>query len=83
MRRIKLTKYEQSIEDALERGEYVTASKEDNEEIKRMLAAYRKNAVLHMRINNNDLTLIKNKAKKLGMKYQSFIADFLHRIAHA
>ena len=83
MRKIKLTKYEQSIEDAIGRGDYVPASKEENERIARMLAAYRKNAVLHMRINNNDLSLIKGKAKKLGVKYQSFIAEFLHRIAHA
>ena len=83
MRKIKLTKYEQSIEDAIGRGEYVPASKEDNDKFARMLAAYRKNAVLHMRINNNDLSLIKNKAKKLGVKYQSLIAEFLHRFAHA
>lgn len=83
MIRIKLTKYEQSIEDAIGRGEYVPASKEGNESIRRMLAAYRKNTVLNMRINNNDLSLIKSKAKKLGIKYQTFIANLLHKIAHA
>ena len=83
MRKIKLTQYEQSIEDAMGRGEYVPASKEDNEKIANMLAAYRKNAVLHMRINRNDLSLLKSKAKKLGLKYQSFIAEFLHKMAHA
>ena len=83
MRKIKLTKYEQSIEDAIERGEYVPVSKEEDERIRRMLAAYRKNTVLHMRINNNDLSLIKNKAKKLGLKYQTFIAKFLHKMAQA
>ena len=83
MRKIKLTKYEQSIEDAIGRGEYKPVSKEEFERYKRILAAYRKNAVLNMRINNNDLALIKSKAKKRGLKYQSFIAQFLHRIAHA
>jgi predicted DNA binding CopG/RHH family protein len=83
MRKIKLTKYERSIEEAIERGEYVSASKEDNERMRRMLAAYRKNTVLHMRINNNDLALIKSKAKKLGVKYQTFIAEYLHKFAHA
>jgi len=83
MRKIKLTKYEQSIEDAIGRGEYKPVSKEEFERYKRMLAAYRKNTVLHMRINNNDLSLLKSKAKKLGVKYQSFISEFLHRIAHA
>ena len=82
MRKIKLTKYEQSIEDAIERGEYVPVSKEEDERIRRMLAAYRKNTVLHMRINNNDLSLIKTKAKKLGIKYQTFITQWLHKLAH-
>ena len=83
MRKIKLTKYEQSIEDAIERGEYVPVSKEEDDRIRRMLAAYRKKTVLHMRINNNDLSLIKSKAKKLGIKYQTFIAEYLHKFAHA
>jgi predicted DNA binding CopG/RHH family protein len=83
MRRIKLTRYEQSIEDAIERGEYRPVSKEEDERIRKMLAAYRKNSVLHMRINNNDLSLIKSKAKKLGVKYQTFIAEYLHKFAHA
>jgi len=83
MRKIKLTKYEQSIEDALERGEYKPVSREEEESIRRMLANYRKNSVLHMRINNNDLSLIKSKAKKLGVKYQTFIAEYLHKFAHA
>ena len=83
MRRIKLTKYEQSIEDAIGRGEYKPVSKEEDERIRRMLAAYRENTVLHMRINNNDLALIKSKARKLGIKYQTFIAEYLHKFAHA
>jgi predicted DNA binding CopG/RHH family protein len=83
MRKIKLTKYEQSIEDAIGRGEGKPVSKEEDESIRLTLANYRKNAVLHMRINNNDLSLIKSKAKKLGLKYQSFIAEFLHKIAHS
>jgi len=83
MRKIKLTKYEQSIEDAIGRGEYVPAPKEEQERIRRMLAAYRKKSVLHMRINSNDLALLKSKAKKLGVKYQSFIAQLLHKFAHA
>jgi len=83
MRRIRLTKYEQSIEDAIGRGEYKAVSKEEDESIRRMLAAYRKNAVLHMRINSNDLSLIKSKARKLGVRYQTFIAEYLHKFAHA
>jgi len=83
MRKIKLTKYEQSIEDALERGEYVPASKEEFDRIVRALGRCRKDAVLNIRINSNDLALIKSKAKKLGLRYQTFIAEYLHKFAHA
>ena len=83
MRRIKLTRYEKSIEDALVRGEYVPVSQEEFEEAARALAARRKNTVLNIRINQGDLDCLKLKAKKLGVKYQSFISEILHRIAHS
>lgn len=83
MRRIKLTKYEREIEEALLRGEYVPASKEHFDQIARALAARRKNAVLNIRMNNQDLESLKQKAKKLGVKYQTFIAEILHRVAHS
>ena len=83
MRRIKLTKYEQSIEDALERGEYKPVPKEEFDRLVRALKRCRKDAVLNIRINSNDLALLKSKAKKMGVKYQTFIAEFLHKFAHA
>ena len=83
MKRIKLTRYEKSIEAALERGEYVDVSKEKFEELARSLEARRKNAVLNPRINQGDLDCIKLKAKKLGVKYQTFIAEILHKVAHS
>lgn len=83
MRKIKLTRYEQSIEDAIGRGEYVPVSREEFDRIVRAIVKCRKDAVLNIRINSNDLSLIKSKAKKLGVKYQTFIAEYLHRFAHA
>ena len=80
MRKIKLTRYEQQIEDEAE--QWVPVSKEENERIVKMLNAWKKDAVLSLRINNNDLGLLKQKAAKLGVKYQSFIAAHLHRLAH-
>ena len=85
MRKIKLTKYEQEIEDAIARGEYKSVSRAEFKEIAEALAAYKatkKDAVLNIRVNNNDLQLLKDKAKKLGVKYQTFISEILHRIAH-
>ena len=81
MRRIKLTKYEKDIEDRLLRGEYVEGSKEEYEEIAAALAARRKDTVLNIRLNSYDLKNLKDKARKLGVKYQTFISEILHRAA--
>ena len=83
MRRMKLTRFEREIEAAIGRGEYVPVSKEENERVAKILNARMKNAVLNLRINQYDLGLIKQKAAKLGVKYQSFIAEHLHRLAHS
>ena len=80
---MKLTRYEQSIEDAIERGEYVNGSKEETERIRAAIEAYRKNAILHIRINEGVLKKLKAKAKKLGVKYQTFIAEILRSIAQS
>lgn len=83
MRRIKLTKYEKAIEDAALRGEYIPVSKKEQDEIVAALAARRKDAVLNIRINSSDLKNLKEKARKLGVKYQTFISEILHRAARA
>ena len=80
-RRAKLSREEKRIEDALMRGEYKSVSKEEFDRIGRTLAARKKDAVLNIRINNGDLENLKRKAAKLGVKYQTFIAEVLHRIA--
>ena len=83
MRKIKLTKQEKSIEDALLRGEYVSVSKEKFTEIAAALEARKKDAVLNIRVNSYDLENIKQKAQKLGVKYQTFISEVLHKVAEA
>ncbi len=40
-------------------------------------------AVMNIRVNSNDLEHIKRKAQKLGIKYQTFISEILHRVARA
>lgn len=82
MRRIKLSREEREIENALERGEYVDVDRAEFEEIAQAIAARRKDAVLNIRVNSRDLRSIKQKAKRLGVRYQTFISEFLHRLAH-
>jgi len=81
MRKIKLTKEERWIEDHLE--EFVPVSQEKYNEIARALEARKKDAVLNIRVNSYDLETIKQKARKIGVKYQTFISEILHKVAQA
>ena len=81
MRKIKLTRDEKGIEDALVRGEYKSVSKEEFDRIAHAVAIRRKDAVLNIRVNKYDLQNIKQKANKLGIKYQTLISEFLHQLA--
>ena len=80
-RTIKLTKQEQEIENALMSGKFVDVEKDELEEISQAIARRKKDAVLNIRINNEDLKSIKQKAKKLGIRYQTLISEVLHKIA--
>ena len=83
MRRLRLTQGERTIERALLRGEYIDVGKEEFEEVARAVAHRRKDAVLNIRVNSQDLRSIKAKARNHGIKYQTFIAELLHRVAHS
>ncbi len=43
------------------------------------IAASRKDAILHLRVNSRDLARLKEKAAQAGMKYQPFIAAILRQ----
>ena len=81
MRKIKLTKEEQAIENNLE--QFVRVDKYEYKQIVQAIAARRKDAVLNVRVNSRDLIAIKQRSQKLGIKYQTFISEVIHRIAQA
>ena len=81
MRKIKLTREERMIEDSLEH--FVPVGKQEYEQIVHAIAARKKDAVLNIRVNSHDLANIKYKAERLGVRYQTFISELLHRIAQA
>ena len=83
MRKMKLTRMEREIEEAAGRGEFTPVPKEELDMIVKIIETRKKNAVLNLRINSIDLGLIKQKAAKSGVKYQTFIAEYLHRLAHS
>ena len=81
MRQIKLTRAEKNVEKSLD--EYVSVGKAEYHEIAQAIAARRKDAVLNIRVNRQDLNSIKQKAKRIGIKYQTFVSEILHKVAQA
>jgi len=83
MRKVNLTRQEKTIEDSLVRGEYANIAKSDFTAIAEAIAARKKDAVLNVRVNSRDLATIKQRAQRLGIRYQTFISEVIHRIAQA
>lgn len=81
MRKKRLAKKEQAIEKALIRGEYQAVSKAELNDIADAIERRKKDAVLNIRINRNDLKSIREKADKLGVPYQTLVSEVLHRFA--
>jgi predicted DNA binding CopG/RHH family protein len=83
MRKVKLTRQEKTIEESLLKGEYANVDKEELAAIAQTLESRKKDAVLNIRVNSRDLENIKEKAHRLGIRYQTLISEFIHRIARA
>jgi predicted DNA binding CopG/RHH family protein len=81
MRKLTLTREEKMIEARMD--EYVSVKKDDLKVIAASIAARRKDAVLNIRVNRFDLENIRAKSRKLGVGYQTFISEILHKIAQA
>ena len=80
-KRIKLSRSEKAIERAVNRGEFRTASREEFKRIAVAIARRKKDAVLNIRVNSQDLQSIKQKAKRLGIPYQTFVSELIHQYA--
>ena len=81
MRRIKLSPQEKEIEEDLLAGIYTPVKDDEFQSIAEAIAHRKKDAVLNIRINSKDLENIRQKSKKLGIKYQTFISEVLHKVA--
>lgn len=81
MKKFKLTKEEQWYEDHMH--EFVPVSKEEFNRIKEAIERRKKDTVLNIRVNSYDLMALKEKARKMGIKYQTFISELLHKVVEA
>lgn len=79
MKKQKLTREEQWYEDHAE--EFVPVSREEFNRIKAAIERRKKDTVLNIRVNGFVLDNLKNKARKMGIKYQTFISEILYKVA--
>ncbi|MEK7745364.1 MAG: antitoxin [Elusimicrobiota bacterium] len=80
-KRIRLTRSEKAIERSLLRGEYRPVSGAEFNQIAAAIARRKKDAVLNIRVNSEDLEIIKRKARKIGIPYQTFVSELIHQYA--
>ena len=80
-KKMRLTRSEKAFERAAERGEFRMASQEEFNRIAEAIARRKKDAVLNIRVNGEDLAIIKQKAKKMGIPYQTFVSELIHQYA--
>ncbi|EKD42656.1 MAG: hypothetical protein ACD_73C00071G0003 [uncultured bacterium] len=81
MNKVKLTKKELNIEDDIANGVYKAVNPAELKSIVVAIKKKKKDTVLNVRINSDDLKNLKLKAKKLKIPYQTFISEILHRYA--
>ncbi len=81
MNNVQLTKEERAIEKALLRGAYKPIGRLETERIAQAITRRKKDAVLNIRVNSEDMAQIKRKAQRMGIPYQTFISEVLHQLA--
>ena len=72
---------EQLIENELVKGNYFNVSKSEFEDIAESVASKKRNAILNISVNKDDIERIKRLAKRFGVGYQTLISELIHRAA--
>ena len=77
MKRIRLTKEEQEIEDSADK--LVPASKATRERVEGIIERSKRNEAISLRMSSFDLEQIKARAAEQGMPYQTLINVLVHK----
>jgi predicted DNA binding CopG/RHH family protein len=77
MKNIKLDAEEQGIENNFEK--YKPVSKKAKNRFDKIIRGSRKSRPISLRINENDLRKLKEKAEKNGLPYQTMINVVIHK----
>ena len=77
MKEIKLSKFEQEIEDNIQN--YIPISKTEEEDIKKIIAKGKQRKTITLSMPKEDLEGIRIKAKEEGLPYQTLIISLVHK----
>lgn len=84
-RKLKLDKFEKEIEESLEHGEWQELPKSEVnrfEKLAKHSAERRKReARVNIRLNQDDVDLIRSRADEEGLGYQTLMSSVLHKYA--
>lgn len=62
-------------------GEFKPLNGKELEKTEKALIVRKKDIIMTIRINSEDIKKIKNNSNKLGIKYQSYISEIIHQVA--
>ena len=81
MNKVRLTKEEQELLDAVEAGEFESVLTESRRKELESVASntFRKDKRINIRISNRDLAAIQSRALQEGMPYQTFVSSIIHK----
>lgn len=74
---MKLDEYEQEIENNILK--YKSASDKKKERINNIVKKAREKKSVNLRLNSQDLDLLKRRAEQEGIPYQTLISSVLHK----
>ena len=77
MKKAKLTKFEQEVEKDILK--YKPVSSKEREKIGKIIKRANEKKNISLRVNGQDLDLLKLLAEKEGIPYQTFISSILHK----
>lgn len=77
MKRTKLDKFEQGVEDTI--LEYKTVSAGKKKKIQNILKKTNEKKNISLRVNGQDLNLLKIRAEHEGIPYQTLLSSLIHK----
>ena len=77
MSKIKLDKQEQKLEDSM--SEYKSVSSKKRKRVEHIIKRANEKINISLRINSQDIDLLKKRAEREGIPYQTLISSILHK----